>query len=74
MTTANIIVRPSANAIETAPTSPGDPLQDGPHHVRLLLRVDGEWLIGRWDGEGWYDDAEFPVTPTHWACMPAEPR
>lgn len=31
---------------------------------------DGEWIIGHWDGNGWYRDDGSAVSPIYWALLP----
>jgi hypothetical protein len=56
--------------IETAPITRGEPLEP------LLLWAGGEWVVGRWDGRGWYSSdrtGSLPLQPTHWTWCPSAP-
>ncbi len=52
-------------AIATAPTVAGVPL--GPC---LLALGAGEWTVGRFDGEDWFDEAGGVVAPRFYAALP----
>ncbi len=35
-----------------------------------LLLDDDDWIIGHWDGQGWFSDGGFRLKPTHFALLP----
>src|SRR6476619_4245905 len=52
--------------IETAPRAPG---------VELLLwsRDHASWVVGYWDGEGWFAESGLRLNPGAWAPLPGRP-
>jgi hypothetical protein len=52
--------------IENAPVEPN--VEFGP--CLLSPGSDHGWTIGRWNGEGWYDENGLPLTPAGWALLP----
>lgn len=48
------------------------PVQAGEHFGPCLLGPGGnaEWVIGHWDGTGWYCDDGSAVSPVIWAPLP----
>jgi hypothetical protein len=48
------------------------PVQSGKSFGPCLLgpAFDAEWVIGHWDGHGWYCDDGSPVSPIVWAMLP----
>jgi hypothetical protein len=53
-------------SIESAPVRPGKSF--GP--CLLGPGSDAEWVIGHWDGQGWYCDDGSAVSPIVWALLP----
>jgi hypothetical protein len=51
--------------IGSAPVKPGEYF--GP--CLLSPGLDNEWTIGRWNGDGWFSDDGFPLSPTVWALL-----
>ena len=38
--------------------------------MRRIIRGDIRWVIGRWDGEEWWDQNFENCHPTHWHRLP----
>lgn len=54
------------NKIDCAPVSPGAAF--GP--CLLGPGSDDDWIIGRWNGEGWFSAEGFRVYPKLFALLP----
>lgn len=53
--------------IERAPIKKGERLDD----VLLYPDGNGDWTVGAWSGEGWYDGLGSAMRPLLWAFLPA---
>ena len=60
-----------------APASPWFPIATAPRvpGVELLLwsRDHDSWVVGYWDGEGWYVELGLRLNPPTWAPLPGRP-
>lgn len=57
---------PASYPIETAPRVPDARLLLWPQH-------GDTWMVGHWDGEGWFEEFGFRVNPLAWAPLPPPP-
>jgi hypothetical protein len=60
----------SIKGIASAPTKPGHSF--GP--CLLYPGVDNDWVVGRFNGDGWYDQDDYPIDPEFFALLPVMKR
>ena len=55
--------------IDTAPIRPGEPWGS----VLLAPGLDGDWVMGEWDGDGWSTLDGWAIAPQYYIELPQIP-